>query len=205
MVATRVAVDRCGPGHVHSPLSPTTEEGLGRRGGERVALHCWVRKTPPPQPELFSLYEEELGGRRPASLAEPPGPQERVQSHTMEQFGELVPWCRSSTLLCRRWWTSSKRSSSTSTSRCQSRLSKCPRSSSRTSRCEPWSVGCSWRNSWWKCQCLPSATASSRRRCRRSFWHGTWKQMAANGATARNTGALLVTAGHTAHPVDSSG
>ena len=50
-----------------------------------------VRKTPPPQPELFNLYEEKPGGRRPASPAEPPGPQEQVQRHTTEQSGELVP------------------------------------------------------------------------------------------------------------------
>ena len=37
------------------------------------------------------MYEEEPGGRRPASLAEPPGSQERVQRHTTEQLGELVP------------------------------------------------------------------------------------------------------------------
>ena len=35
--------------------------------------------------------DEEPGGRRPASLAEPPGAQERVPRHTMEQFGELAP------------------------------------------------------------------------------------------------------------------
>ena len=50
-----------------------------------------IRVTPPPQPVVFSLYDEEPGGRRPASLAEPPGPQERVPRHTMEQFGELAP------------------------------------------------------------------------------------------------------------------
>ena len=48
------------------------------------------RVTPPPQPVLFSLYEEEPGGRRPASLAEPPRPQERVQRHTVEHITDLV-------------------------------------------------------------------------------------------------------------------
>ena len=39
MVATRTAVDRCGPGHVTTPLSPTgTEQGQGRGGGFRVEL-----------------------------------------------------------------------------------------------------------------------------------------------------------------------
>ena len=50
-----------------------------------------VRKTPPPQPVLFSLYEEEPGGGRPASLAEPPGPQERIQRRTVEQLAEIAP------------------------------------------------------------------------------------------------------------------
>ena len=59
-----------------------------------------VRKTPPPQPVLFSLYDEEPGGRRPASLAEPPGPQHIVD------FVCFAPRCRSSTLLCRRRWNS---------------------------------------------------------------------------------------------------
>ena len=45
------------------------------------------QKPPLPQPELFQLYEEEPGGRRPTGLVEPRGPQERV----MEQFGELAP------------------------------------------------------------------------------------------------------------------
>ena len=49
-----------------------------------------VRKTPPPQPVIFSLFEEEPGGTRPASLAEPPRPQERVQRHTMEHIVDFV-------------------------------------------------------------------------------------------------------------------
>ena len=50
------------------------------------------RTTPPPQPVLFSLYDEEPGGWRPASLAEPPGPQERVPQRTMEPMLEtFVP------------------------------------------------------------------------------------------------------------------
>ena len=57
-------------------------------------MHCTAKvwKTPPPQPELFSLYEEEAGGgRQPASLAEPPGPQERVPRRTVEQIDDSVP------------------------------------------------------------------------------------------------------------------
>ena len=65
--------------------------------------------------------------------------------------------CRWSTFLCRRWWTSLRKSSSSS-SHClllPSRLSKCPPSFLRTpSRSERRSGLCSWRNSWWKCHCL---------------------------------------------------
>ena len=50
------------------------------------------RTTPPPQPVLFSLYGEEPGGGRPASLAEPPGPQERVPQRNVEPMLEtFVP------------------------------------------------------------------------------------------------------------------
>ena len=59
--------------------------------------------------------------------------------------------CRWSTFLCRRWWTSLRMSSSSS-SHClllPSRLSKCPRSFLRTpSRSERRSGLRSWRNSW---------------------------------------------------------
>ena len=48
---------------------------MARAGEEESEMQytAKVRKTPPSQPVLFSLYEEEPGGGRPASLAEPPG------------------------------------------------------------------------------------------------------------------------------------
>ena len=49
------------------------------------------QRPPPPQPELFQLYDEEPGGRRPTSLVEPPGPQERVPRHTVEQMADVAP------------------------------------------------------------------------------------------------------------------
>ena len=65
---------------------------MARAGEEESEMKftATFRTTPPPQPVLFSLYEEEPGGRRPASLAEPPRPQERVQRHTMEHITDLV-------------------------------------------------------------------------------------------------------------------
>ena len=47
------------------------------------------RATPPPQPVLFSLYDEEPGGGRPEAFAEP-RPQARVQRHTVEHITDLV-------------------------------------------------------------------------------------------------------------------
>ena len=65
---------------------------MARAGEEESELNftAAVRTTPPPQPVLFSLFDEEPGGRRPASLAEPPRPQERVQRHTVEHIVDLV-------------------------------------------------------------------------------------------------------------------
>ena len=48
------------------------------------------QRHPPPQPELFQLYEEEPGGSRPACLAEPRGPQKKVQQCTLEQLADVV-------------------------------------------------------------------------------------------------------------------
>ena len=49
------------------------------------------RTTPPPQPVLFSLYDEEPGGRRPAPLSEVAGWQDRVQRHTVDHIVDAVP------------------------------------------------------------------------------------------------------------------
>ena len=54
----------------------------------RVEPDGEVLKEAPPQPELFSLHDEEPGGRQPASLAEPPG---RVQRDTVEQLADCAP------------------------------------------------------------------------------------------------------------------
>ena len=62
--------------------------GGGARGQERRVT---ATEAPPHQPELFRLFEEEPGGRRPASPAEPPRPQEWIQRRTVEQPAELAP------------------------------------------------------------------------------------------------------------------
>ena len=163
------------PGQIYPPLSPTGDRrrpGPGRRRARCTTRLRSGRLLLPSRSSSACAKKSPAGGGLPAWQSRK-GHRTGSRGTQWSSLPNSLPWCRSSTLLCRRWWTSSRRSSSTSTSRCPSRLSKCPRSSSRTSRCEPWSVECSWRNSWWKCLCRPSATASSRRRCRRSFWHGT--------------------------------
>ena len=71
-----------------------------------------------------------------------------------------------SMLLCRSWWTSCRKSSS-SLSRClllPSRSSKRPRPLLRTpSRSKRRSACCRWRSSWWVCQCPPQTRAPCRR------------------------------------------
>ena len=54
--------------------------------------------------ELFSLFEDELSGRRPEAFAEL-RPQDRVERHTVEYIS-ASPTFRSSMCLCRRWGTS---------------------------------------------------------------------------------------------------
>ena len=69
--APRADGSRDGPVRVQAPLLKRGQR-KARAGEEESELHNAGkdRKTPPPQPVLFSLYDEE---RRPASLEEPPG------------------------------------------------------------------------------------------------------------------------------------
>ena len=100
----------------------------------------------PPQPELFSLYEEEPGGTRPDRLFEV-RPQERDQRQSTARWS-----CRRLTFLSRRGRTSWWRCAGTWTCRCPNRLLMCPRSHLHpvvlAGAGFPW---CRRRNSWWKC------------------------------------------------------
>ena len=63
-----------------------------RAGGVvRVALHGHGPEEPPPQPELFQLFEEEPGGSRPPCLGEPRGPQDKDQLRAVEQIADYAP------------------------------------------------------------------------------------------------------------------
>ena len=63
-----------------------TEDGQGRGNTPRRPTTRAARG-----PELFQLFEEEPGGKRPAPLPEVAGPQERVQRRTVEQLADLAP------------------------------------------------------------------------------------------------------------------
>ena len=69
--------------HHTAPRGPK----MARAGEEEseTKFSAKFRTSPPPQPELFQLFEEEPGGLRPTGLVEPRGPQERIQRHTAEQ------------------------------------------------------------------------------------------------------------------------
>ena len=110
------------------------------------------RTTPPPQPVLFSLYEQEPGGRRPASLAEPPGPQERVQRHTMEQLAEVAPMVPS--LAVPEPQTVDQVVAMVKHVDSVSSLPQCPRSPGHPACLVRFSVSRRRRNSWWKCLSL---------------------------------------------------
>ena len=102
MVATRAAVDRCGLGHVHSPLSLTGSEGGQGRGGGHEDKHDALR----PQPVLFSLHAEEPGGRRLPAWQSLRGHRNGSSSAPWNSSPTSCPWSRFWTFLWHRWWTS---------------------------------------------------------------------------------------------------
>ena len=94
-------------------------------------------------------------------------PQGRVLRHAVEGLGEFAPWCKSSMLLCRRWWTTWQKPYGYWIDRLLSRLSKCPQSLAlRVHR-----VLLFQRNSWWKCRpfLLPRASPCGSRSRSLSF------------------------------------
>ena len=64
---------------------------MARAGEEESEMKYTAkfRTTHPPQPVLFSLFEEEPGGGRPEAFVEP-RPQARVQRHSVEHITDLV-------------------------------------------------------------------------------------------------------------------
>ena len=84
VVATRAAVDRCGPGHVVTPLRPTgTEEGQGGGVGERDILHGEDLEDPHCPAEALPALRGSVSD---------PALQERVQRHTAEHRVDVLPY-----------------------------------------------------------------------------------------------------------------
>ena len=98
MVATRAAVDRCGPGHVTTPLSPTRGQKKARAGEGDFELNfaAKIQRHPPPQAAGTVYYPMDVDdvpaakGSRPDRLLDVSGPQERVQRRTVEQIVDPV-------------------------------------------------------------------------------------------------------------------
>ena len=94
---------------------------------------------------FFELYDEDTTGLRPTGLVEPPGPQERVPRHTVEQMADLAP----------RVLILDAPVPQPLTSLCPSRRSKCPRSPAIPVLLFVGLFLCRrQRNSWWTCHCL---------------------------------------------------
>ena len=83
-------------GKVHTvdgaPRGQTSATRAGEEGHEEY-YNAPRRQKPPPHQAFFQLYDEEdaVWGTRPASLTEPPGPQERVQQRAVEQIDDFAP------------------------------------------------------------------------------------------------------------------
>ena len=149
VVATRTDVDRRGAGYGVPPLVPKGGHKERRpKGPEDSHQHqggtCRVLRT------LLGRWQAHLGvsGQR---YCWSPGRKGRCSG--TQASG--TSWSRLSMLLCCRWWNSCRMFTISSPRVCRllpSRLSSCPRSSSRTSSCDACVVSRSWRNSWWKCR-----------------------------------------------------
>ena len=103
------------------------------------------------QPELFGLFDEEPGGSRP----DPPRWQAvrtGTATHRGTGFRDLRAGAVSRFSCAADGRTAGGRPPMRFCLLLPSRLSACPRSSSRTSRREHRFANRSWRNSWWKCQ-----------------------------------------------------
>ena len=83
----------------HSHGAPRGQSTATRTRAEERETYSAPRRQEPPLPavttgtQYFTKDDESVleTGLRPTCLVEPRGPQERVQRHTMEQFGELAP------------------------------------------------------------------------------------------------------------------
>ena len=78
-------------GREYAPLLTRTDDCQAGEWGREMNFTATIWEPPTPQPELFSLYEEEPGGTGPDRLSTLSGPQERVLRRTVLQIVDAVP------------------------------------------------------------------------------------------------------------------
>ena len=133
-----------GPVSYNAPRS----QKMDRAGewGREMNYTAKTRDPPTPQPELFSLYEEEPGCARPRSVTDH-APQDRVERHIVQHRIEACPFVQILDTPVPQGGNQLAICTSLS------RLSKCPRSRLHlvvhAGAGFPW---CRRLNSWWKCR-----------------------------------------------------
>ena len=91
--------------------APRGQRTARAREEERETKYTAAFRTtvPPPEPELFDLFEEP-GGERPNLLLEPQGPQLGVQRHTVLHIVDILPYVQILDVLVPQlegsWWNS---------------------------------------------------------------------------------------------------
>ena len=68
-------------------LHHSRDVGPGKNDGLRAQKTINCREDA----VFFELFDEDTAGVRPTGLVEPPGPQERVPRHTVEQMADVAP------------------------------------------------------------------------------------------------------------------
>ena len=119
--------------------------------GHELNYTATVRDPPTPQPELFSLFDEEPRGSRPDRIPTLSGPQERVQRHTVDQIVDAVPGLPTLDTPVPQMAEQLQDVMRFFDTFClfPSRLSQRPRSCLMTSPCALLCAIRSWWNSWW--------------------------------------------------------
>ena len=123
---------------------------------------------PSPPAGALQLVRRRALRRRPRCLGEPPGPQERVQRHTVEQHADFAAMVQILDVPVAQIVDQLVDVLKLSDAAIPSKLSQFPRSRRTPSRSVRFSVSHSLRNSWWQCQygrggCRASAACLSSR------------------------------------------
>ena len=181
---------QCGPGHAYSPLSPTgTEEGQGRGGGERVALHSRGQEDSSPAGALQPVRRR-VPQRTVEPMLETFVPVPSLDAPVPQPVGQLVQVL---TLI---------------DTVVPEQVIDVPKITSKTSSRSALCSACRrWGNSWWTSPRPPSTTSSLLRKKRRrssrvlslSRTSGTLLVVSGAGSSVRRGS----TGGWWAHPLSS--